>query len=308
MLQRLIGICQTLSRRGKSFSLCQMLKRGLRLGLGLSPVRHYTLDLRGIYPPITTPFNPLGQLQYQQLVDNVHRWSQLPFRGLVVQGSNGEYPFLTETERVEVVNRVRQVVPADKLVVAGSGCECKYRAHCPRLQHCVCGFLRASDLVVHKRFHTKERPFRCSQCHRAFYQSGDLRRHVRNIHMTNARMVTCHHCHKKYSNEATLLHHIQAVHQDPQLRPAEGEIQQHTSEVVLCESESAAGEADVMGADQVCGTSEPPARVEANSEDILLEEVPATVFASETYPLPAQTEVYLQPLGAVSVPHSAAHS
>uniref|UniRef100_V9L2D9 4-hydroxy-2-oxoglutarate aldolase, mitochondrial n=1 Tax=Callorhinchus milii TaxID=7868 RepID=V9L2D9_CALMI len=123
MLQRLIGICQTLSRRGKSFSLCQMLKRGLRLGLGLSPVRHYTLDLRGIYPPITTPFNPLGQLQYQQLVDNVHRWSQLPFRGLVVQGSNGEYPFLTETERVEVVNRVRQVVPADKLVVAGSGCE-----------------------------------------------------------------------------------------------------------------------------------------------------------------------------------------
>uniref|UniRef100_A0A4W3HJS0 4-hydroxy-2-oxoglutarate aldolase, mitochondrial n=1 Tax=Callorhinchus milii TaxID=7868 RepID=A0A4W3HJS0_CALMI len=82
-----------------SFSLCQMLKRGLRLGLGLSPVRHYTLDLRGIYPPITTPFNPLGQLQYQQLVDNVHRWSQLPFRG---KGAE-ELQALTLSKRYEIL-------------------------------------------------------------------------------------------------------------------------------------------------------------------------------------------------------------
>lgn len=44
--------------------------------------------------------------------------------GLVVQGSNGEYPYLTPEERVEVVKRVKQALPEDKLLVAGSGCEC----------------------------------------------------------------------------------------------------------------------------------------------------------------------------------------
>lgn len=45
--------------------------------------------------------------------------------GLVVQGSNGEYPYLMEEERVEVVQRVRRSLPGDKLVMAGSGCECR---------------------------------------------------------------------------------------------------------------------------------------------------------------------------------------
>ncbi|CAB1417647.1 unnamed protein product, partial [Pleuronectes platessa] len=42
---------------------------------------------------------------------------------LVVQGSNGEYPYLTEEERVEVVKTVRRSLPAGKLLMAGSGCE-----------------------------------------------------------------------------------------------------------------------------------------------------------------------------------------
>ncbi|KAJ8789357.1 hypothetical protein J1605_021884 [Eschrichtius robustus] len=43
--------------------------------------------------------------------------------GFVVQGSNGEFPFLTSSERLEVVTRVRQALPRDKLLLAGSGCE-----------------------------------------------------------------------------------------------------------------------------------------------------------------------------------------
>ncbi len=41
-----------------------------------------------------------------------------------MQGSNGEYPYLTPEERVEVVKRVKQALPQDKLLMAGSGCEC----------------------------------------------------------------------------------------------------------------------------------------------------------------------------------------
>ena len=43
----------------------------------------------------------------------------------MVQGSNGEFPFLTSIERLEVVSRVRQAMPKDKLLLAGSGCECE---------------------------------------------------------------------------------------------------------------------------------------------------------------------------------------
>ncbi|XP_078421218.1 4-hydroxy-2-oxoglutarate aldolase, mitochondrial [Cetorhinus maximus] len=95
--------------------------RGFQQGRGVSSGSR--LDLRGIYPPIVTPFNQKGQVDYQQLESNVHELSKIPFRGLVVQGSNGEFVFLTSEERVEVVRRVRQVLPEEKLLVAGSGCE-----------------------------------------------------------------------------------------------------------------------------------------------------------------------------------------
>ena len=42
-----------------------------------------------------------------------------------MQGSNGEYPLLTTEERVEMVNKVRQFISPDKLLIAGSACECK---------------------------------------------------------------------------------------------------------------------------------------------------------------------------------------
>lgn len=45
--------------------------------------------------------------------------------GFVVQGSTGEFPFLTSSERLEVVSRVRQAMPKNKLLIAGSGCECE---------------------------------------------------------------------------------------------------------------------------------------------------------------------------------------
>lgn len=81
------------------------------------------LDISGIYPPIATPFTNTEDVDYQKLDDNIRKYGSLPFRGLVVQGSNGEYPYLTTEERVEVVKRVKRALPKDKLVMAGSGCE-----------------------------------------------------------------------------------------------------------------------------------------------------------------------------------------
>ncbi|XP_045133500.1 4-hydroxy-2-oxoglutarate aldolase, mitochondrial-like [Portunus trituberculatus] len=83
------------------------------------------LDLGGVYPPMPTPFLKDEAIAYDQLASNVGVWSTMPFRGLVVEGSNGEYVYLTPEERVELVSRVREFLPQDsnKLVLAGSGCE-----------------------------------------------------------------------------------------------------------------------------------------------------------------------------------------
>ncbi|XP_059957193.1 4-hydroxy-2-oxoglutarate aldolase, mitochondrial isoform X6 [Mesoplodon densirostris] len=81
------------------------------------------VDISGIYPPVTTPFTATAEVDYGKLEENLHKLGTLPFRGFVVQGSNGEFPFLTSSERLEVVSRVRQALPRDKLLLAGSGCE-----------------------------------------------------------------------------------------------------------------------------------------------------------------------------------------
>ncbi|XP_060767434.1 4-hydroxy-2-oxoglutarate aldolase, mitochondrial [Neoarius graeffei] len=81
------------------------------------------LDIAGIYPPIATPFTQKGNVDYQSLDKNLQKYGRIPFRGLVVQGSNGEYPYLTTEERIDVVRRVREALPTSKLVMAGSGCE-----------------------------------------------------------------------------------------------------------------------------------------------------------------------------------------
>lgn len=73
-----------------------------------------------------------------------------PSAGLVVQGSNGEYPFLLEEERVEVVKAVRRSLPADKLLMAGSGCECR----CV----CLCVCEKEQSSLLNGRLRPGERP------------------------------------------------------------------------------------------------------------------------------------------------------
>ncbi|NXX38716.1 HOGA1 protein, partial [Tricholaema leucomelas] len=91
--------------------------------LSTPPGPGHTLDLRGIFPPLTTPFSPMQEVDYVQLEGNLRRYASIPFRGLVVLGSNGEYPYLAPLERLDVVRCVRQALPKERLLLAGSGCE-----------------------------------------------------------------------------------------------------------------------------------------------------------------------------------------
>ena len=78
------------------------------------------LNLSGIYPPIATPFKD-GEVDYAGLAHNTTRWMQTGLRGLLALGSNGEAAFVDEDEAERIVATVREGVPRDRVLLAGTG-------------------------------------------------------------------------------------------------------------------------------------------------------------------------------------------
>jgi 4-hydroxy-2-oxoglutarate aldolase len=76
----------------------------------------------GIFTPIVTPFKN-DALDEVGLRSNVAQWMRTPLRGLVVLGSNGEAPQLEDGEADRAIAVVREGVPREKLLIAGTGRE-----------------------------------------------------------------------------------------------------------------------------------------------------------------------------------------
>jgi 4-hydroxy-2-oxoglutarate aldolase len=54
---------------------------------------------------------------------NFERWNRFPLSGYVVLGSNGEFPYLSEPEKLTLFEAARKLIPSDKLFMAGTACE-----------------------------------------------------------------------------------------------------------------------------------------------------------------------------------------
>lgn len=76
------------------------------------------MELRGVFPPIPTPFHD-GELDIEALGRNCDRWLATGLHGLVALGSNGEAPLLDDAESDRVIEAVRARVPAERLLIAG---------------------------------------------------------------------------------------------------------------------------------------------------------------------------------------------
>lgn len=79
--------------------------------------------LHGIFPPITTPFYPDGNVYFKKLETNVDRYSRTPVAGMVVLGSTGESIMLSDQERRDVFKTARETALPNKVLIAGTGVE-----------------------------------------------------------------------------------------------------------------------------------------------------------------------------------------
>jgi 4-hydroxy-2-oxoglutarate aldolase len=79
--------------------------------------------LQGIFPPVTTPFYPDGNVYFKKLEHNVERYSKTPVAGIVVLGSTGEAMLLSDQERRDVLKTAREAAAPNKVLIAGTGVE-----------------------------------------------------------------------------------------------------------------------------------------------------------------------------------------
>lgn len=78
--------------------------------------------LRGILPPLVTPFTDAGELDLAAFGANLESCASAGVSGLLVLGSNGEAPALEESEKLALVAAARRRCPELPLL-AGTGLE-----------------------------------------------------------------------------------------------------------------------------------------------------------------------------------------
>ena len=81
------------------------------------------MDLRGVFAPATTSFDPVtGDVDVVSLRANLRSWLAAPLAGVVLFGSTGEGPLLDEDEKARLTDAARDVV-GERLLLAGTGAE-----------------------------------------------------------------------------------------------------------------------------------------------------------------------------------------
>jgi 4-hydroxy-2-oxoglutarate aldolase len=78
---------------------------------------------KGIFTPIVTSFDSSEQIDYVAVKHNLDRWGETALDGIVVLGSNGEFVYLNNKEKLELVSFVVNNFTKDKKIIVGTSCE-----------------------------------------------------------------------------------------------------------------------------------------------------------------------------------------
>jgi 4-hydroxy-2-oxoglutarate aldolase len=81
------------------------------------------MDLKGIYPAITTPFGADGAISIPRLRENIGRYNKTRIAGYVLNGSTGESMLLRWEEIERVWAAAREAAAPGKILIAGTAAE-----------------------------------------------------------------------------------------------------------------------------------------------------------------------------------------
>jgi 4-hydroxy-2-oxoglutarate aldolase len=81
------------------------------------------VSLRGVIPPLVTPFQADGALDLASFEANLESLSAFDLAGFLVLGSNGEAASLEEEEKLALVAAARRGVEGGRLLLVGTGME-----------------------------------------------------------------------------------------------------------------------------------------------------------------------------------------
>jgi len=79
--------------------------------------------IEGIFAAIPTPFYPDERVYYRKLEANMARYSRTLLAGVVVLGSTGEAPLLSDNEQAQVLRTAAEAAAPEKVLLAGVGRE-----------------------------------------------------------------------------------------------------------------------------------------------------------------------------------------
>lgn len=79
--------------------------------------------IKGIFPPVVTPFNARGNIDEARFCENLQRFAGTGLSGIVVAGSTGEAPYLTGIERLRLTELARAIVRPPEILIVGTGLE-----------------------------------------------------------------------------------------------------------------------------------------------------------------------------------------
>jgi len=82
-----------------------------------------TLNFSGIFPPLPTSFDNNENLLPDKIRFNIEMLSRYDLSGFLILGSNGEQVMLSEKEKIAAIEAAREALPADRILLAGTGCQ-----------------------------------------------------------------------------------------------------------------------------------------------------------------------------------------
>ncbi len=81
------------------------------------------IQIKGVIPPMLTPFKANGDVDYDSHIRNMERWNKDKLAGYLVLGSNSETAYLNESEKIKLIKLTVKHAKKGRFILAGTGIE-----------------------------------------------------------------------------------------------------------------------------------------------------------------------------------------